>query len=163
MPRAAGYPKLPDLPPDVAPGQLITASLESIHFELHRDWDLDTGATVYAVDFDVEASVPPASPRPTAHLRLAIDWDPEGEKVGPFELSLTVGGEFEWQGTDQSVQRLGDWIRTNGLYLLWPYVRQHVTMVTAAAGLPPLYLETLQVMRAAWDEPELFADPYQGA
>jgi len=71
----------------------------------------------------------------------------EAEPLGPFDLALDVHGIFVWNQEmfppDEALAK--GWLEYNGMYLLWPYLRSYVTMITAATHFPALTIYTMNV------------------
>jgi preprotein translocase subunit SecB len=65
----------------------------------------------------------------------------------PFLLELDVHGVFRWSASQapQSDDLARGWLDYNGMYLLWPYLRSYVTVITGFSHLPALTLYTMNV------------------
>lgn len=133
----------PDLVDNVA--QLRSAWLAAVEFRKNDKFDFDTHVAEWSLELD-DSDVGVEESRSVARVTVTIRWEPiEGEPFEtPFDLSVTVEGCFEWYDDYDDDYRRG-FTEFNGVYLLWPYLRSYVSMITGAAGLPPFYLPTLTV------------------
>jgi hypothetical protein len=156
----------PELPP-LAVGQLEHAWLASVAFQENRDFEFAYEKLTYRVVLDHTVRYGEGEFANTAILDVSamIEWRPvEGEEEveveveAPFSLSLGVGGWFAWQQSHEreSVER---WLEYNGVYLLWPYLRSYVSIITSASSVPPLTIYTMRVP----DPPHIEDDPPAGA
>ena len=138
------------MPPEFVPnlGQLQSVWLAAVEFRKNERFELGTHGAIWSLD--VTGGDVLVSPTTTTQdITVVVLWEPDDDSTPfeqPFELSVVVAGDFNWPDHLDEDYRRG-WTEFNSLYLLWPYVRSHVSMITGAAGLPPLYLPTLAVPR----------------
>ena len=72
--------------------------------------------------------------------------DGEGNIKGiPFFLSVEIVGIFQVDDSRFPVERLIEWATTNAMYIMFPYLREHVYALTSRTGLRPLLLPLLVV------------------
>jgi preprotein translocase subunit SecB len=158
-----------ELPPDFVPhlAQLVSAWLEGVEFRLHPGFDPNRDQAVYSLDADHEISVgEDEDSTALVTVSLTINWSPSEESQAapedfepPFNLSITMGGMFEWP-EPQPIERRRAWTEYNGMYLVWPYLRAEVANIVSASNLPGFTLPTLAVPRPeSWAESEESAPP----
>lgn len=160
------------LPPDFVPhaAQLKQAWLESVDFQLHPGFDPDRDQAIYSVDTNHEISAPEDEDSSAViRVSLSLEWSPPDTDApredfeSPFELSISMGGAFEWpEGRPVEIRRA--WTEYNGMYLVWPYLRAQVSAIVTASSLPGFMLPTLVVPRSEeWeDSPPLTHDTPAG-
>jgi hypothetical protein len=72
--------------------------------------------------------------------------DAEGDVTGiPFFLFVEVVGIFEVDESKFPADRIYEWANANAMYIMYPYLREHVFALTSRAGFRPLLLELLEV------------------
>lgn len=149
------------MPPDFVPnaGQLATVWLQAISFEENEEFDPDLHEVTYSLDVDHETRLstdPERLNRTFLEISLSVDWEPtdaEGMSPAPFALKVVAQAFFDFPPPgDQDQMRA--WTDYNGVYLVWPYLRSWVSMVTALSILPAFTLPTLAVPRAELKEPD---------
>ena len=149
----------------IHPAQLTGTSLGRLVFEPNSEFDVEhISSTSYTVEPRVEISPlqhseDAVSAVVTVHATVVFTRLDETDAPLPFELELDVHGVFRWSAeTFPADEKLAiGWLQYNGMYLLWPYVRSHITTVTALSWLPPLIIGTMNVptppVISAGDEP----------
>ena len=153
------------------PAQLTSAFLSEVRLRTDPEfaWP-DASRWNYAIVPEVEIEDPTEAEdgglEATVHVNVRIDWseDEEGDEGDegdeaeepPFDLHLQVTGYFTWtprmRPDEDQTARL--WLEYNGQWLLWPYVRNYIAMLTGMTNVPPLTIETLRVP----DPPDLGQD-----
>lgn len=69
----------------------------------------------------------------------------EGDVKGiPFYLFVEVVGIFE-VGEKFPADRIYEWANSNAVFILYPYLREHVFALTARAGFRPMLMQLLEV------------------
>jgi preprotein translocase subunit SecB len=63
----------------------------------------------------------------------------------PFFLRVEILGFFKVDEARFPIDRLEEWIKTNALFVLHPYLREQAYSLTARAGYTPLILPLVQV------------------
>lgn len=149
------------LPPDFVPhaAQLKQAWLASVDFQLHPAFDPDRDQAVYSLDANHEISVSEDDESSAVILvSLILEWSPPDSETPakdfepPFNLSISMGGAFEWP-EGRPVETRRTWTEYNGMYLVWPYLRAQVSAIVTASGLPGFMLPTLVVPRPEeWED-----------
>lgn len=143
----------------LAVGQLQHAWLRNVAFQENARFDFQTARLTYHVELadlqiDFRADDDAAdrgSDWAVLHVPATVEWQiAEGEIEAPeieapFELSLTVAGLFTWEPAPPKRESQQRWLDYNGVYLLWPYLRSYVAMITGASSLPPLTIYTRRV------------------
>lgn len=84
----------------------------------------------------------------TLVVNATIAWvHPDGldQFEQPFDLSLKVAGVFIWGPENRNRELMEAWLGYNGFYLLWPYLRSFIAVITGLSSLPPLTIYTLRV------------------
>lgn len=72
--------------------------------------------------------------------------DADGKVKGvPFFLLVEVVGIFKVDDSVFPANRIYEWANSNAMYILYPYLREHVFALTSRAGFRPLLLELLEV------------------
>lgn len=72
--------------------------------------------------------------------------DAEGDVTGiPYFLFVEVVGIFEVDESKFPPDRIYEWANANAMYVMYPYLREHVYALTSRAGFRPLLLELLEV------------------
>jgi preprotein translocase subunit SecB len=137
----------------LAAGQLSNCWLSRLAFVENESVNVEGNAATYSVAYTHEIEIDEVAPedgeQSWALLRLnaEIEWrhPEEAEFERPFELSLTINGVFSWDPGVANRELVEAWLEWNGVYLLWPYLRSYITMITAASGLPALTIYTMRV------------------
>ncbi|MGC1851710.1 MAG: hypothetical protein WA687_04640 [Solirubrobacterales bacterium] len=130
-------------------GQLEAAWLSDVFFKENLAFDPDdAGACRYSLrrSTDIEQTV--HDDTWVLHLKVEVEWT-RGEDNGelPFELAVQVSGAFSWEIPPVDPDHTYGWLDFNGPYLLWPYVRSYISMITNVSRLPPLTIYTMTVPR----------------
>jgi hypothetical protein len=141
-----------------SPAQVADAWLAAADFRDRPEWPA-TRPTFYQLeqnfqvtDFELreEAEVSYYSAR--GALTLTVNWFQDEEETieaaeVPFELSLTVAGEFRFTpGREERFAR--GWLDYNGEYLLWPYARAYVATITGLGRLAKMTIYTSAIPQA---------------
>jgi hypothetical protein len=157
--RTLQVPPEPDLVFSAA--QLEEVWLGAVAFRENPSFDMSIhGGIEYFVNesTEIEFTLTEEGEVPQALLRLGaeIEWRgypaEDGDELKPpdeipFDLSLTIVGRFSLSKLDRDEEFLRAWLEYNGVYLLWPYLRQHVAQITGAGSLPTLTIYTMRVPR----------------
>lgn len=105
----------------------------------------EAGKSVGDADFTIEVAAGISENRKTAGIVITVHMH-HPEHKGPFGLTIKMAGEFEVIG-DQAF----DWERftkVNGPAIVFPYIRELVSDLTARVGrpviLPPINLVALE-------------------
>ncbi len=136
-------------------GQLLAVYLTELNFRRNFEFDLERHDPSYGVETTTRVEVAADLASAVAHLEASIAWffDEDTEerlaedRQHPFDLSLTVTGMFDWMETTYSEEDIAGWTEFNAEHLLWPYLRAHVSTITAASDLPPLTIYTIAIPR----------------
>jgi preprotein translocase subunit SecB len=135
------------LPPDFVENvaHLRSAQLAAVQFANNDKFDFESHGAAWSLEVDDE-EIYVAETSSTARISVTVRWDAVEDLPfeEPFGLSVAVEGCFDWSEDFDEDYRRG-WTAFNGVYLLWPYLRSYISMITGAAGLPPFYLPTLTV------------------
>ncbi len=128
--------------------QLVDVFLRDIHFSRNLAFSLGDRGPAYSIDSGVEVELRGDGETAVVNLHAKLDFHlSEGQTEIPFDLSLVVTGVFAIDGVRATDEDLEGWLTFNGEHLLWPYLRSHVTTVTAASGLPSLTIYTIRIPR----------------
>jgi hypothetical protein len=135
-----------------SPAQLKGAWLSSVEFVERTGWS--GGMSWFGVDedfnvLDIELLEEEDVFRVEAEVTITLKWFKDEAETAPadewpFDLTMSVGGEF-WFAPGREERFVDAWLKYNGAYLLWPYVRAYASAVTGMGRLPRLTLETRQV------------------
>lgn len=130
-------------------GQLGRAWLSEVEFRRNPEFD----ARRHSVEFSVELrrmSVELESDTTKAGLEVGLEWWPAAEDEEappyPFDLRVVVAGLFFWREDVDESYREG-WTDFNAPYLLMPYARSYVSIITGFSDLPSFTLPTFAVPR----------------
>lgn len=133
-------------------GQLQSAWLDAVELEINPNFDPET---VVRYHLSYEHSVTLADDVESvktgvAAVQLDVNWrdgndEPLTEGAQPFNLRLRVVGLFTWEREQVDREIFGAWLEWNGVYLLWPYIRSYVAMLTSMSPRPTLTIYTLRV------------------
>lgn len=137
------------MPESSVPGRLIEVFLDEAHFDRHLGYTFpEEGTVTYTVDTGINAELNDDRNLARVRLTAAIRWAHNGERVdGPFDLHLVIGAWFDWAFPDRQDEDIYGWLEFNSTHLLWPYLRNYVTTLTALSGLPPLTIYTISAPR----------------
>lgn len=149
----------------IAPAQLEFVWLSGVRFQADPNFDRSDApnwkyvvASETSCDEMFEGETPGDEPSndgvmwTIVILTAKIEWSRVDElqeddsQAKPFELELEVAGAFFWRdgtGPDDKMARL--WVEYNAQYLLWPYLRQHVSTITMMSNVPTLTIYTMNV------------------
>ena len=137
-------------------GQIDEVFLAEVEFRRNLEFDFDLGSPTYSIPTKIEAELLDNRTQGLVRLHAEIKWHSlEGQPEEPFELSLVVGGLFQWLAPELDDEEIIGWLEFNGEHLLWPYLRSHISSITAASGLPPLTIYTIMVPHPTlgrWEE-----------
>jgi hypothetical protein len=76
----------------------------------------------------------------------AEESDQTGPGPVPFEIELALHGTFSWDSAEMPDDDLArGWLEYNGMYLMWPYLRSYVAIITGMSHLPSLTIYTMNV------------------
>jgi preprotein translocase subunit SecB len=105
------------------------------------------GDAQYGIKFSHTATDSDDRSTTIVRLSLQVEWLqlPDGTETAPLELSLDIAGAFTWQNTGLDDDLRQSWIDLNATYLLWPYARNYIALITGASSLPPLTIYTMRV------------------
>ena len=131
-------------------GQLEFAWLQAAEFRVAPGFDPDGPNVRYHLDYEHEIAIGEGESERVAFVNLAVvvrwtDENDEPTEAYPFDLTLHVGGHFNWEPEQYDRETFEAWLEWNGVYLLWPYARAYITALTSASLYPPLTIHTLRV------------------
>jgi hypothetical protein len=158
----------------LTPAQLEWAWLAAVDLEVNDAFDpADAGRWMYTIDSESQvgafAESEDGGMATTLGVTVHINWNfvepdeasepdvtaepdestqPEDgvQLEPPFTLDLRVNGYFTWEPHMRPEDRIARlWLDYNGRYLLWPYVRNYIAMVTGMTNLPALTIVTERV------------------
>lgn len=127
--------------------QLLNVTVEELHIkvvdqnfssdEYPRDFSLVAGRSEYNADEKVIS------------IRLAMEINSvinsEGKYDRPFELKVSIAGQFEVDESKFPVDKINDWAEKNAPVILIPYIREHAYSMTVRAGVEPVLFPLIQV------------------
>jgi preprotein translocase subunit SecB len=129
-----------------ARGQLTDVYLVGLEFRRNPDFDFESDASdaKYHVETDTTASVSDDHTFGRTEVTASIHWATVDEQPVeyPFDLHITLVGDFEWRAPDMPADEIESWLAFNAEHLLWPYLRAYVAQITGMSDLPPLTLYT---------------------
>lgn len=138
-----------DQPPsglEAHPIQLKTVVLESLHVDRLAPPPSDKPAIPMPIGASIQAEV--SGPK-QALAKLQVEAPAPG-RAGPdkppFQLQCRVVGVLE-SAEDTKQEDFETFIREQGLWLLWPYMRELVQSITLRMGVPPMVMPTIQIRR----------------
>lgn len=70
--------------------------------------------------------------------------EPKGD-LPPFHLRIEMVGIFAVDDSVFPADRIYEWANSNALFIMYPYLREHVFALTARAGFKPLLLPLVEV------------------
>jgi preprotein translocase subunit SecB len=128
-------------------GQLEAVWLSEVHFKENLAFDpADAKECHYSLSRS-DVIEPAQDDMWILHLKVEVEWTRQDDaKELPFELGLQISGAFAWP-TPPDPDYAHGWLEFNGVYLLWPYLRSHISSITNASRLPALTIFTLTVPR----------------
>ena len=110
----------------------------SASFEFDEaDYELDIGHS----DYNAEQKLIQIA----ARIRIGSEEPDEPIEGPPFFLNIEVVGVFEVDDTLFPAERIYEWATTNAVFILYPYIREHVFALTARAGFKPMLLPLVEV------------------
>lgn len=71
----------------------------------------------------------------------------EGQEKPSFELTVKLEGNFEVDISKFKPEYIDEWARVNAMYLILPYVREHMYGLALRAGIRGVMLPTLVIPR----------------
>ncbi|HKP38178.1 MAG TPA: protein-export chaperone SecB [Pyrinomonadaceae bacterium] len=69
----------------------------------------------------------------------------ETKDLPPFHLRIEMVGIFAVDDTMFPADRIYEWANNNALFIMYPYLREHVFALTVRAGFKPLLLPLVEV------------------
>jgi hypothetical protein len=105
------------------------------------DFDLDVGHSDYFPDekrIQISTRVRIGTPEPEVDAEGGI-------KGNPFFLNVELVGMFEVDDSQFQAERIYEWATTNAMYIMYPYLREHVFALTSRAGFTPLLMPLVEV------------------
>jgi preprotein translocase subunit SecB len=145
--------------------QLEAVWLARIEFRENPGFDpeRDQDRVRYAVGRETRIDHSESGEASLMTLMARIDWSHVDEGEIPFDLEVDLQGLFAWSSPIDDEDFAAAWLEFNGVYLLWPYLRSHVALITTASSLPPLTIPTLRVPRPEIGETVAEGDDESGA
>jgi hypothetical protein len=105
----------------------------------HSDYDPEEKLIKIAIK--VEAGRPKTSEENAE--RAAAAGTPE--ELPPFHMRIDMVGIFAVDDSVFPADRIYEWAKVNALFIMYPYLREHVFALTARAGFKPLLLPLVEV------------------
>jgi len=144
----------------IAPRELLirshTPPSVSLEYE-EADFDLDLAHS----DYNAEQKQIYISTRITIGSETP-ELNDEGLVKGvPFFLRVELVGIFQVNDTEFPADRILEWANTNAVFIMYPYMREHVYSLTGRVGFKPALLPLVEVPLFRMDKPK--ADQSVGA
>lgn len=113
----------------------------NLSLEYEADFDLDVGHSDYYSEqkrIQIATRVQIGSEEP----EIGEDGNVKGH---PFYLNVELVGMFEVDDTVFPAERIYEWATTNAMFIMYPYLREHVFALTARAGFTPMLMPLVEV------------------
>lgn len=127
--------------------QLLNVTVEELHIkvvdrqfsseEYPRDFSLVAGRSEYDKDERI------ISIRLVMEINSQIGAD--GKHDRPFDLKVSVAGQFQVDESKFPVDKINDWAEKNAPVILIPYIREHAFSMSVRAGVEPVLFPLIQV------------------
>jgi preprotein translocase subunit SecB len=105
----------------------------------HSAYDEETKVIQIAVRIEAGHSLKSLEKSPQVS-----DGDPS-EEVTPYHLRIELSGHFMVDDSVFPAERIYDWANTNAIFIMYPYLREHVFALTARSGFRPMLLPLVEV------------------
>lgn len=135
----------------IAPRELyIKANVppsDTIGVQDDTEFDLSTGHSDYDPDdkmINIAVRIEVGAPDTTPPTTEVLEQGPEKE-VPPFHLRVELLGIFEVDDAVFPADKIYDWAKVNALFIMYPYLREHVFALTARMGFRPMLLPLVEV------------------
>ena len=127
-----------------AAGQLERVWLDNVEFEARPDYERE-GEIHYVVDYEHHVRLGETGSDAIVAVLVTLDWRNADDEtcVGPFDIKIGAVGMFRWG--PENTEYFEAWLELNAVYLVWPYVRSYVAMLTALSPFASLTLETMRL------------------
>ena len=117
--------------------------VDTLRFEINTDF-VATENIELELSFNRNIVIDPDNHNAVIRLACTI-YDNYKEKNYPFYIFVQIRAIFKYE-SEMSLEETKNMLETNGIAIVFPYLRSIISVVTANAGLPPLIIPTINII-----------------